>query len=284
MARSYLKADYQIACDGDAYGGQVAYAVIMIFIFPIGIPCVFFLLLFNARQEIMNLPQDIKSDKKLNKLLSDQARPLKFLFSSYVPSAWYAEVVECTRRLALDGAVAVVASSNGPAVGAFIGLCLSGGYASMWREQMAFKQMSTNALAFGCQYQMFFTFMMAFILVWRGWTPTYWGAVFVSTVLTLLTFVVLGVGAHQQYKQGLIEKAIQEEKEKLLAENKRLANEMEEFRKTASGIVAVKQSMSLGMRRRFLFEDWASPPADMTPEERIAAGKVESPGLLWLFA
>ena len=48
---------------------------------------------------------------------------------------------------------------------------------------------------------------------------------------------------------------------------------MDNFRQSANNLVAVKQSMSIEVRRKFLFGDWASPPADMTSEERIAAAK-----------
>ena len=48
---------------------------------------------------------------------------------------------------------------------------------------------------------------------------------------------------------------------------------MDNFRQSANNLVAVKQSMSIEIRRKFLFGDWASPPADMTSEERVAAAK-----------
>lgn len=109
---SWLKADYQIECGTPAYRAQTIYVMIMIIIFPIGIPLTFLTLLRRNRQEIENLPTDFVSDKKLTKLLSDKAKPLKFLFASYTPANWHAEVIESTRRLVLDGVVAIICGTR----------------------------------------------------------------------------------------------------------------------------------------------------------------------------
>lgn len=115
---------------------------------PIGIPLMFLTLLYEVKEELKALDPDIKSDKKLTKLLSPKAARVKFLFASYNPKSWYAEVVECTRRLLLDGFVAVICQggSNG-AAGSLIGMMLAGCYCFSWREQMAFKVSTTNAVS-----------------------------------------------------------------------------------------------------------------------------------------
>ena len=130
-----------------------------------------------------------------------------------------------------------------------------------------------------CQWQMFFTFFMAYVLT----SDTFGlnvqvsdrdaGHTLVSTLLMLLTFAMLGFGIYKQYQMMLEKKRVAAEKAALLAENKKLADEMDDFRKNACNIVGVRQSMSIESRRKFLFGDWASPVADMTPEERIAAAK-----------
>ena len=44
------------------------------------------------------------------------------------------------------------------------GMLLAAIYAFSWRESMAFKLPTTNALALACQWQMVFTFFMAYVL------------------------------------------------------------------------------------------------------------------------
>ena len=48
-----LLADYSISCDSAKYNGfYMAYALIMVMIYPIGIPCVCFVLLHRHRDQI----------------------------------------------------------------------------------------------------------------------------------------------------------------------------------------------------------------------------------------
>mmetsp|Transcript_103196 Transcript_103196/g.296142 ORF Transcript_103196/g.296142 Transcript_103196/m.296142 type:complete len:975 (+) Transcript_103196:1698-4622(+) len=275
---SWLMADYQIQCGTDSYNTQAVFVWFMIIIFPIGIPLIFLTLLYEVKEELKALDPDIKSDKKLTKLLSPKAARVKFLFASYNPKSWYAEVVECTRRLLLDGFVAVICQggSNG-AAGSLIGMMLAGCYCFSWREQMAFKVSTTNALALACQWQLFFTFFMAYVL--SSGTFDMNGDerdarhALVAWLLCFLTVGLLGFGLHQQHLVSLEKQRIEAARLALIEENKKLALEMDNFRQSANNLVAVKQSMSIEVRRKFLFGDWASPPADMTSEERIAAAK-----------
>jgi hypothetical protein len=120
----YLTADMNIACNSTYYYGGVYYASIMILIYPVGIPLFYFILLINNRTEIRNrdnfdidtnvaiienevtnnpIQQDAKIHRlsinnkkkdinkgiqKKEKILSDSANRLKFLWEAYKPSYW----------------------------------------------------------------------------------------------------------------------------------------------------------------------------------------------------
>merc|ERR1712070_664947 len=50
----YLIADYSISCNSDRYRYGVAWAIFMIFIYPIGLPILYFCLLYNIRKELID--------------------------------------------------------------------------------------------------------------------------------------------------------------------------------------------------------------------------------------
>ena len=49
---SYLKADYRLECDGSEYDGYLGYTILMIFVYPIGIPLFFFICLWFQNDKI----------------------------------------------------------------------------------------------------------------------------------------------------------------------------------------------------------------------------------------
>ena len=55
---SFLTADMSISCTSHYYYNYVAYAVVMVFVYPIGIPAMYFYLLYQNRKEIMERDND----------------------------------------------------------------------------------------------------------------------------------------------------------------------------------------------------------------------------------
>ena len=50
----YLKVDMSISCDSQYYKHWRGYAIVMIFVYPVGIPLMYFLVLYECRQEIQD--------------------------------------------------------------------------------------------------------------------------------------------------------------------------------------------------------------------------------------
>merc|ERR1711871_464519 len=97
-----LLADMNIECESAEYLGFIAYVVVMIGIYPIGIPATYFLLLLLKRKDIME-----REDENLDAVdfqeRMKRIAPLSFLWSSYEPKFWWWEVLEMMRKLVLAG-------------------------------------------------------------------------------------------------------------------------------------------------------------------------------------
>mmetsp|Transcript_105536 Transcript_105536/g.305095 ORF Transcript_105536/g.305095 Transcript_105536/m.305095 type:complete len:587 (-) Transcript_105536:58-1818(-) len=130
----YLRIDYSTRCDTDLYRNFVfPYAIVMIFVYPLGIPFIYFVLLWRHRHEINPTlpdgtrphdPHSPEMDKVLD-MRSANRNLLKcsFLFRSYEPQMWWYEVFECVRRLAMTSLIVLL--NPGSTTQIFVGLILA---------------------------------------------------------------------------------------------------------------------------------------------------------------
>ena len=81
----FLIADYSISCHSDRYKFGVAWASIMIFVYPVGIPMFYFYALYVKRGQLV---------QRFAKEESEGTKILGFLYQSYKPEYWYFEIVE----------------------------------------------------------------------------------------------------------------------------------------------------------------------------------------------
>jgi hypothetical protein len=103
---SYLQADYSISCESNRYRWGRYYANGMIFLYPLGIPGLYFWLLYSNRYAI----QARNTQPNQNNPSIDH---LQFLFSGYDPLYWYWEVVETIRRILLTGILVLFRQGSG---------------------------------------------------------------------------------------------------------------------------------------------------------------------------
>mmetsp|Transcript_105534 Transcript_105534/g.305083 ORF Transcript_105534/g.305083 Transcript_105534/m.305083 type:complete len:634 (-) Transcript_105534:58-1959(-) len=120
--------------DTDLYRNFVfPYAIVMIFVYPLGIPFIYFVLLWRHRHEINPTlpdgtrphdPHSPEMDKVLD-MRSANRNLLKcsFLFRSYEPQMWWYEVFECVRRLAMTSLIVLL--NPGSTTQIFVGLILA---------------------------------------------------------------------------------------------------------------------------------------------------------------
>ena len=116
-----LVADYSISCDGPERKNYLAYGIIMMFIYPIGIPLTYASILIYNRKKINPTWRLVieNSEKKVVNEAIIQAEKIKVrnthkslekfrnLFDSFIPKRWYFEIFDCVRRLLL-GAIPVL--------------------------------------------------------------------------------------------------------------------------------------------------------------------------------
>jgi hypothetical protein len=93
----WLTADYSIDCSSATHKGYQAYAAVMIFVYPLGIPALYAWLLWRNKERITAAGSD--EERAKDPTLST----IKFLWEPYRKEAYWWEVAECIRRLALTG-------------------------------------------------------------------------------------------------------------------------------------------------------------------------------------
>ena len=93
-----LLADYSISCDSDKYNGFfMGYALFMVVIYPIGVPCFFFGLLHRHRDqinpELERLEDETDEELQLRKIevrdANEDIQHIAFLFDERVTASGY---------------------------------------------------------------------------------------------------------------------------------------------------------------------------------------------------
>lgn len=98
---TYLRADYSLTCSTSRHTAMMAYAGVMIFVYPVGVPAFFAWWLISNRHDLVNVDAAGTSGDAAQSL--DHLQPMRDLWAPYQPRRYYFEVVECGRRIALTG-------------------------------------------------------------------------------------------------------------------------------------------------------------------------------------
>ena len=83
IGKTYLELDYSLDVQNPRYTQMKGYAVAMLLIYPLGIPALYFVLLFQERG-ILRKPIEDRTTAE-----SEQVGYLDFLAASYKPAYWY---------------------------------------------------------------------------------------------------------------------------------------------------------------------------------------------------
>lgn len=94
----YLRADYSTTCDTDTYAKYRAYAILMVCVYPIGLPAILSWWLLRNRVHLIEARREVLV----------HLEPFSGIWSPYKPSRYYYEVVECGRRIALTATASFV--------------------------------------------------------------------------------------------------------------------------------------------------------------------------------
>ncbi|KAJ8611276.1 hypothetical protein CTAYLR_004144 [Chrysophaeum taylorii] len=184
-----LQVDYSISCDSPSYKATEVYAIIALFVYPVGIPCIYFCLLWRHRTSIN--PELQKVDLFAHLTLSDEDKAfvltakrelgfvkqmikvqqrsrdkeiehLSFLWEEYEPRAYMFSVFECVRKLALSGILVFLypGSSTQIAFGALFSLVS----AKVYSHSKPFVEDEDDLIAEVAQEQLVLIFFLSLML------------------------------------------------------------------------------------------------------------------------
>ena len=105
LESSFMAVDYSIATTSKTYNFVAIYAVIMVFVYPLGIVAFYASLLLANRRHL---------SPKHNSQVDLKARPahLRFLYGAYAAELYWFEIFETLRRLALSGGLVIFGNGS----------------------------------------------------------------------------------------------------------------------------------------------------------------------------
>eukprot|EP00322_Chrysochromulina_rotalis_P031368 CAMPEP_0115875040 /NCGR_PEP_ID=MMETSP0287-20121206/24876_1 /TAXON_ID=412157 /ORGANISM="Chrysochromulina rotalis, Strain UIO044" /LENGTH=901 /DNA_ID=CAMNT_0003330259 /DNA_START=255 /DNA_END=2960 /DNA_ORIENTATION=- len=131
VMRAFLYRDPSIECnDGNEYKSLVSLAIGLIFLWPVGVPCLFLSLLIGSRR---------RAESRLSKAVA-------FLHSEYRPELFYWELVELGRKLFLTGFVFLIPQKDS-IIRLVIAILISVGHVLLLRATAPYRQVSTTFVA-----------------------------------------------------------------------------------------------------------------------------------------
>ena len=197
LSMYYLKADYGVQCWIPQHYAMIAYAIVMIVVYPVGINLMFFALLFRNRAVINPSHQGVEAAAIIERQRAPQIRYLSFIYKYYRPSCYLFEISESVRRLLLGGIYVFFSDSD--SVKCFVAFVVSLVFFVFIRETMPFVSHTDNTLLVVAQLQIVLTFLAGFLLAGEPFdidkSVLGWG-------LLLVDLVVVAVAVWMQYKHG----------------------------------------------------------------------------------
>lgn len=173
---SRLIIDYTIHCSGDEYNFYVIYSIFMILIYPIGVPALYFTLLYMNHDQV-NPPTRLvvrDSERHLvsNVIIQQEKIKLRnsyheifiisFLYIAYEPRRWYFEILDCFRRLMMTAVPVLI--MRGAITQIIIVLLVSLSCIAAYMELKPYTTKSDNTVAVFSQWAITLTLIVAILL------------------------------------------------------------------------------------------------------------------------
>ena len=250
----WLAADLESSCDGETYRAMMAYSIVFLFVYPIGCPLYFFLTLYHKRESIKALDRTKPVPAKLRKY--------EFLFADYDSNYWHGETYRAIMRVVLSGLV--VTFHRSPVVRSFWGVLLAYLFVEITRSYQPYLHAANNAIASAAQYQCFFTYFAAFIIVAEPFSSD-------NSVLSVILLLVNLVIFYMVFKRAKSEFHSRLKLNKLQEQTNYLAEQLQAFEGALLGIVAVDRAIGQADHKKFLpGGDWC---ASASKKELIEAAQ-----------
>jgi len=198
-----LRADYSIKCAGTQYNAAYWFSCMMVLIYPIGLPTIYFLMLFSKRKQLnpkhfnRDMAADMEEEEVLELIEKDKKLDIiRFLFDMYHPETWWWEVFETIRRISLTGALMVF--KEGSVLQLFLGVTICVLSLMMYSNHMPFIRHRDSLVAIFTQLEIYFVLIMGILLTMVQKDPdspesyTIGILLIVTAVLTVLVAVFIG--------------------------------------------------------------------------------------------
>ena len=177
-----LVLDYAVDCESTRYKSFIAYAIVMIIIYPIGIPASYAAMLWTHRQTVSS--EAAMAIDKANGY--PETRDILFLVEAYKPEFYYFEVVECARRIFLGSLIASLGGTESVAP-ATTGLIVSMGCIGLFARMNPYKHETDNNASAMLAYCLSLFFLAALMLKSEAMDTD-------ETAPAVLLFFVFGAG------------------------------------------------------------------------------------------
>lgn len=193
--RYRLAQDLSISCSTMYYQRMRLWAIVMVIVYPVGIPALYIYLMYRYRSELSNRQvlrrlarlQDSPNltSRRLNHsydqykqllpttqeeaLQPDKSSPnsiiagFAFIYLSYKPQYFYWDIVDLSRRLVF-GSYLTLVGTNGSSQQLVVGIGIAIGYLRAQLKYNPYAETSENILAEGGQWQVLITFLIIWFL------------------------------------------------------------------------------------------------------------------------
>jgi hypothetical protein len=145
----YLEEDFAVDCDGPLHTQAKNWAALMIVLFPVGLPTLYFLMLAPHANHIT------VGD-------TEHIRYLEFFFHEYDPDYYYWEVVECARKCILMGFASLV--KPGSVMQLILVMVMTVIYMLIITRTCPYKRKTDNELAVFVNTALFFVLLGALMM------------------------------------------------------------------------------------------------------------------------
>jgi hypothetical protein len=177
--KSQLRGDLSIDCKAGGRGAWQAFGYFMVGIFPVGVPLMYWVLLFRVRDRLMG--EDRINDEKLRGIL--------FLWEPYKKEYWWWEVFETVRRLAMTGLLSTIDPGSFTQITA--GIIMMTLYTNYLTWARPFDELRDNVIAILSAILLTLTFLSAFLMKSQQMVEDDYEAKGLGTVLISATVLIM---------------------------------------------------------------------------------------------
>jgi uncharacterized membrane protein YwzB len=147
----YMSSDQSIDCDDPTHKKYQGFAYVMIMVYPVGIPLLYFTVLYWNRKAL----------QAEDRLANTSLLKISFLWDTYEPEMWWFEVFECFRRLSMTGLLIFV--FRGKASQIVVALIISAFSVVAFVHFKPYLKDENDSLAIVSQVAIFFTLFAALL-------------------------------------------------------------------------------------------------------------------------